>query len=764
MDSNHPASPADRPAQRSGAGEGSGRAAWLIAGDFLVTVNPIDGSEIVPCPPGRRPIAPRRASAARDGAAQPGDAVPGPPLLEREEERAKLRGLLASGRSVRLDAPSGAGRSALLAAVADDCAGLAPDGVIRLSGHRRTPRDLLHELYASVHQVTNYRPGPTELSAALRGIGAVVVLDDIEFGGAALDEMLTATPECAYLLASRPEAAAPGERAGLEEITLGGLSADACLELLRLAVARALTAAEQEWAVDLWRAGGGLPTHFIQAGAVLRYRSLTTAGPLPSVGGLPATLVASISESARELTRFAVVLGGELPEPAALPALTGDPDAVAAHTELIDCGLLSSVGQRRRLAPDVLAALSEADRSVAEQSRIAALTRHFSWWLKESEVDAHEAVAQADVLIAALRTAQQAGLAAETTELVRLTAPLMAAGLRWGAWERVLRTGQEAARLAGAVAQEAYFHHELGVLAICEGQLARARAELEASIALRGVLSDAGGAVAGRRALTLVDDLTRPPAPPVEHTPPVGSPPALVQAPPPEVNAPETPPAGSTELTLVIRGGSPEESGATLRRMLARGNRRNTVATGAGALVAAVLGTVVALTLTSGEPEGDAENVTRKDPAATAEDEPPAVEESTAEESPSEEPEDEEESESPSPSEEPSPTEPATPTDPPTTPDPTTPGPTPTETPSPGDGSGGGSGGGDTDPPTEDPTDEPTDPPTEDPDPPTEEPTDPPTEDPDPPSSGGGDSGGPGSTPSAPQDTPPISTPPAETG
>ncbi|UED88306.1 ATP-binding protein [Streptomyces profundus] len=734
----------------------------MIAGDFLVTVNPIDGSEIVPCPPGRRPIAPRRATAARDEAAQPGDAVPGPPLLEREEERARLRGLLATGRSVWLDAPSGAGRSALLAAVAEDCAGLAPDGVIHLNGHRRTPRDLLHELYASVHHVVNYRPGPTELSAALREIGAVVVLDDVEFGGAALDEVLSATPECAYLLASRPEAPAPSERAGLDEIALGGLSAAACLELLRLAVARELTASEREWAADLWQAGGGLPTHFIQAGAVLRYRSLTAAGPLPSIGGLAATLVASISEGARELTRFAVVLGGELPEPAVLPALTGDPDAVAAHTELIDCGLLSTVGQRRRLAPGVLAALSEADPAADGPSRIAALTRHFSWWLKESGVDAQEAVAQADVLVAVLRTAQQAGLAAETTELVRLTAPLMAAGLRWGAWERVLRTGQEAARLAGAVAQEAYFHHELGVLAICEGQLARARAELEASIALRGVLSDAGGAVAGRRALTLVDDLTRPPASPVEHTPPAGSPPALVQALPPQVNAPETPPAGSAELTLVIRSGSPEESGATLRQMLSRGNRRNTVATGAGALVAAVLGTVVALALTSGEPEGDPENVTREDPASSVEDEPPAVEESTAEETPSEDPEDEEESESPPPTEDPSLTDPTAPTDPPTTPDPTTPQPTPTESPSPGDGPGGGGGpgGGDTDPPTEDPTDEPTDPPTEPTDPPTEEPTDPPTEDPDPPSSGGGDNGGPGSTPSAPQDTPPATTPP----
>ncbi|MYV72310.1 hypothetical protein GT043_41675, partial [Streptomyces sp. SID2131] len=45
--------------------------------------------------------------------------------------------------------------------------------------------------------------------------------------------------------------------------------------------------------------------------------------------------------------------------------------------------------------------------------------------------------------------------------LARAAAPAFAAGLHWGAWERALRAGQEAARLTGDVAEEAYFHHEL---------------------------------------------------------------------------------------------------------------------------------------------------------------------------------------------------------------------------------------------------------------------------------------------------------------
>ena len=74
------------------------------------------------------------------------------------------------------------------------------------------------------------------------------------------------------------------------------------------------------------------------------------------------------------------------------------------------------------------------------------------------------------------------GQASAAVLLARSAAPAFAAGLHWGAWEKALRAGQEAARIAGEVAEEAYFHHELGVLALCTGNLDRARAELEASI------------------------------------------------------------------------------------------------------------------------------------------------------------------------------------------------------------------------------------------------------------------------------------------
>ncbi|MER7150340.1 ATP-binding protein, partial [Streptomyces lydicus] len=66
---------ADPPAPAfGGAPGGSGgpaRVVRLVSGPYLVTVNPVDGSEIEPCPPGERPAVPgkldpqERAAAAR---------------------------------------------------------------------------------------------------------------------------------------------------------------------------------------------------------------------------------------------------------------------------------------------------------------------------------------------------------------------------------------------------------------------------------------------------------------------------------------------------------------------------------------------------------------------------------------------------------------------------------------------------------------------------------------------------------------------------
>lgn len=546
------------------------RTARLVSGGLLLTLNPLDGSEIEVCPPAELPAAPRRRTAkeraevARAAAppVPPGPTAPALPLLERQEQREQLVQHLTRGRSARLTGPAGSGRTALLDAVAADCAGIAPDGVVRLSGHHRTPTELLYELFQAVQYAPGFRPDREELLLEVRSIGAIVVVDDLEFGGAALDQLLDATPDCAFLFAVTPDTPAASPEAGLEELALPGLARAAAIELLAAATGRELDEDETNWAGDLWFESEGLPLRFVQAGALLRQRDRLRVGPaefdafgaleeafgpsglpaatpavddpdvelremaLPSLaeGAAPASLLASrLSRAAQDTLRFAVALGGEVPHQAHLPALVGDTHADAAVGELMSVGLLSPVGPRYRLAAGVLTQLVAEAYEPDPAARAHTAAEHYAWWAGHPSVTADRVVAEADSLLAALAASVSGADAERHTSAVKLArgaAPAFAAGLHWGAWERALRGGQEAARLAGAVAEEAYFHHELGVLALCRGSLQRARAELEASIALRGALADKRGTVAGRRALALVADLTGESSAPLELTPP----------------------------------------------------------------------------------------------------------------------------------------------------------------------------------------------------------------------------------------------------
>ncbi|MGZ3101469.1 ATP-binding protein [Streptomyces sp. H72] len=680
------------------------RTVQLVSGDFLLTVNPVDGSEIEVRPPGgvarsgefdggaERPARPEKRTAAECaevGRATRPPVPPGPTrtvlgLLARDDERERLVRLLARGRSVRLTGPAGSGRTSLLDLVAEDCAGLAPDGVVRLNGFHRTADDLLHDLFHAVHRAPLHRPGREELLRHLGEVGAVVVLDDIEFGGTALDELLDATPECAFLIGATPDVPAPSADSAVEEVFLTGLDRSDGVELLERAAGRTLTEDEANWAGDLWFESEGLPLRFVQAGALLRRRDRQRAGadavdefgvftdarpaddvpydaaesdevPLPSLGeaAAPAPLLASrLSASARATLEFAVALGGEVPHQAHLPALVGDTHADAALGELADCGLVSPVGARYRLAAGVLAQLESAGYADCAPERALSAAQHYAWWAGHPSVTPERVCAEADAVLAALAvllpttTPPADDEESPAVQLARTSAPAFAAGLHWSAWERALRSGTEASRLAGDVAEQAYFHHELGVLALCGGQLDRARAELEASIGLRGALSDKRGAVAGRRALALVADRAGdtpgtgggagvfgaagtaaalgaagaadpglgPTAgeevPDARHEEPA-SPPAGVPAPFPPL---QPPPQFPTLVTSRDAAKGPSRKAGGGIKGLAR---RNLAAAGAGALLVAVLGTVVTLGATSENDAGDPSDQVGGNPSAS---------------------------------------------------------------------------------------------------------------------------------------------------
>ncbi|WP_070194767.1 ATP-binding protein [Streptomyces oceani] len=705
QDDNQPAG--DQPYEQSVAPHA--HTVQLISGDYLLTVNPVDGSEIESCPPGRRPARPRKFGIdERPGPRHPEHSltgVPVPPvpaaavLLEREEERAALAQSLSHGRSVRLTGAPGTGRSALLDAVAEDVATIAPDGVVRLSGHRRTADDVLRALFAATHDSPYVRPDTTPLLELLSTVGAVVLVDDVEFGGSELDRLLEAAPECAFLVTAAPGVPAPDPMSRFTETQLTGLSRTGCAELLEHAVQRQLTEQETDWAGDLWFESEGRPLLFVQAGALLRQRDAgrddmtpgTSPEPLPPAvqrGGAPglvAVLAGGLPRSAQEALCLAVALKGELPHPTSLADLVEDSSAAEEFASLTASGLVSTAGGRMLLAAGVLDDLTVAGYGEGAAIRVTSVAQHYGWWVGQSVVSAPRASAEAEAILAALHGVQETEQPSTVVLLARAAAPVFAGALRWGAWQRAVRAGQEAARATGQVDEEAYFRHELGVHALCTGDLERARGELEASIALRGSFTDRSGTVAGRRALALVTDqvaaaggepaLVSTPSSPNRRVTPTPAAPGFVargeslsaaehrtgQPHPPEWPHALEPPAsgaassgggsspagdepsygptsvagsgvaggdhrdtdrdaGGVPPVLPLGAGAPpddreaetlvsagpaargERTGSP-RRLAALGTRRNMVAAGAGALLVAVLGTVVTIGSTSSSSE-----------------------------------------------------------------------------------------------------------------------------------------------------------------
>lgn len=310
-----------------------------------------------------------------------------------------------------------------------------------------------------------HRPDRAGLHDRVREIGAVVLVDDLEFGGAALEELLAAAPECAFLLAATPEVAAPPAESHLEEVFLTGLGRSASLELLEQAVDRPLSDDEANWAGDLWFESEGLPLRFVQAGSLLRQRDglrgegvprdefglpvdepsdvsvFSAEGrevPLPSLGegAAPAApLAARLGQASRETLRFAVALGGEVPHQAHLPALVGDTHADAALGELLGCGLLSPVGTRYRLAAGVLTQLEAAGYGEGAGERAHTAAQHYAWWTGHPSVTPERAAAEADAVLAALGALVPGGDPAHpatAVKLARSAAPAFAAGLHWG--------------------------------------------------------------------------------------------------------------------------------------------------------------------------------------------------------------------------------------------------------------------------------------------------------------------------------------------
>jgi predicted nucleic acid-binding Zn-ribbon protein len=487
------------------------------AGFLALTLAAHAGGVVRTCPLEDAPDTPHRQSpTARslirqqraDALLVPGSPMAPVPLLERKDQRERLVRALSRGRSVRLTGVRGSGRTTLLDIVAEDVSTLAPDGVVRLDGQGKSASELLYELCDCVFDLGGHRIGAARLHKLVQDIGAVVVVDDLGFGGAELGELLDATPECAFLVAATPETPVPPAESHVEEVHLSPLSQQACRELLRRSVGRELSENEDYWVDDVCFTSEGLALPLLQAGALLRRREKQPLPPVAQAAAPVAALASRVSEAARETLRIAVALGGEVPHHRRLPRLLGRSDAVASVAELIHCGLATAVGTRYRLADRVVSQLEVEGYAEGAVPRLRSVGEHYALYAGNPTVSPQQIAFEAPAILSALAglaTPFKQSCASAAVQLARSASPKFAAAGAWEAWRHALRYGRYAAQYQqGAVADRAYFHHELGLLSLCTGEREPARAALTAAVTLHRSLPDTAGVESGRRALALL--------------------------------------------------------------------------------------------------------------------------------------------------------------------------------------------------------------------------------------------------------------------
>lgn len=500
----------------------------LAVGDYLLTIGGADGSEVVPLPATSRPFSERRPAAGKSV---------GYPPLGRQAEITEVRGLLGRGTSVRVGGPPGIGRSTLLAYVASGDAVGAPDGVITLNGHQRGLDDLLQQFHDACYAGDPHRPTRAALAGMLADVAALVVIDDLDLAADEISELLGMAPECVFLVAVRsgaqkdqPDLIARAADSPFHELTLGGLPQEAAFGLLARAAGRELDDEELAWAAALWFEVDGHPGRFAQAGALLARlgtgvaRDPRDAEPpgsslefddyfvdipipeLPSPGEphlFAPRLVPLLSRPAQQVLRLGVALDGVLPDPAHLPALTGAVDAHGAAKELVNAGLVVAESGRHRLAGGV--AEESAGLMRGPSSWAVAAIQHFTWWASHPTVTAAQVAAEADVILACLREVERLGKPSSVRVLARAAAPAFASALRFEAWRDCLELGAAASATSGASGEQAWFRHELAVLALCTGEPQEARELAAAATRLRDA-SDKRGLAADRRVLVLAGE------------------------------------------------------------------------------------------------------------------------------------------------------------------------------------------------------------------------------------------------------------------
>ena len=464
------ATAAERQIQVHGDVDGS-----IVQGDHNVVVNGNHGTIVV------ERIQPKRTRRPVAGPPRPPD-----PFVGRRSELARLTAAIAARQPVTLSGGSGAGRTALMRAAANDPAAGLAGGVLRLdgvddAGVALSLGDLAQRLHdAAWETVPLVKVTPESARSELGQVAALAIVDDVTLPDDDLERLADLLPAGAVVIATR-DAPAGGD---LQDVPLGALDRADSIVLLSARAGLAVGGGEAADLETICSLLADWPEALVLAGRAMAARSLTPAMAAADLGAIATGLTATppvalerawglarpaLDPYARRLLAAAAAMPGRTHDPGLLRRILDNPpwfDAAAATLASFD--LLTLNSPRLRL-PDGIRALVRDDAS-----GLAADIgdRH----LDVMTSAAHERVLdpafiddELGELLGAVDHAVRRGRFDDAIDLGRTIAPRLVLHGLWDAWRTVARDVYRAAGVAKRPADQAWAAHELGTRALTLG-------------------------------------------------------------------------------------------------------------------------------------------------------------------------------------------------------------------------------------------------------------------------------------------------------
>jgi LysM repeat protein len=426
-------------------------------------------------------------------------------LLDRTGEVEAATDMLPNAQPVEFYAQNGMGKSSLLRVLARHSLVAAfPDGVIYLSARNQTPADLLQSIFDALFEYdAPYKPSEGEIRHALQGKRALILLDDVELNREDLEILFDAAPDCTYLIAS-PDRKLWGE--GLS-VALPGLPIQEARLLMERELGRSLTEEEIVEADELLSALNGSPLAIIQSAALVReggYSIKSLATPEPDKEQdhkIAAFSLGLLTGPERQVVASIAALNGAPLNPRHLPALTGLSEVEPLLNRLHKRGLIQKEGRGFTLAGSFAFFVQKSwDLDQWREGMVG----YFRNWAAARFQEPHKIVEDADAILRLMNWANVSGRWEGALDLVRVVEGALALGLRWGAWERVLQSGLDAAQAQGNMSAKAWALHQLGTRALGLGEKTAAIQRLVQALRLRERMGDQAGAAATRHNLNLL--------------------------------------------------------------------------------------------------------------------------------------------------------------------------------------------------------------------------------------------------------------------